>query len=364
MAGLLREFRGQTASFSVNGETKSLPFLTRVDPLSGNVAKISLERAGRPLGISVELDMRPVAHCPFCDYATATPHPRIEHAGGAVSVPNLFPWEKYDWVTLYPPFSQHKVLLSDIYFEDMEMMMESSYDLADRCARDEEVIAFMDFTNWGAFAGASQQHPHSQRKSITSLPDPVQQREWQHCHEMAEALGRHPFDLLLEEERQDGRRLIYENDVAVLAAFAPTCPDELLVFPRAELSHILQSTPAERQHLMHQVTGIFPALFLYRGVTDLNIAMHMAPFASMEPARKYYRWHMHIYPRRSRLPTDRAGAEIGFHTNVIDTLPERTAEVLRHWYQSGPKEEMVARRSDGTPSQVLVQELRRIANGH
>ena len=172
------------------------------------MAKISPERARRTIGISVEMDMRPATHCSFCDYATATPEPRIQHAGGAVSVPNLYPWEKYDWITIYPPFSQHKVLLSDLYFEDMEMMMESSYDLAERCAYEEDVIAFMDFTNWGAFAGASQQHPHSQRKSITFMPDPVQEREWQRCLEIVETLGRHPFDILLQEEREDGRRLI------------------------------------------------------------------------------------------------------------------------------------------------------------
>jgi galactose-1-phosphate uridylyltransferase len=364
VAGFLREFQGLTASFSVDGTSQGRPFLTRVDPLSGNVAKISPERARRTIGISVEMDMRPATHCSFCDYTTATPQPRIQHAGGAVSVPNLYPWEKYDWITIYPPFSQHKVLLSDLYFEDMEMMMESSYDLAERCAYDKDVIAFMDFTNWGAFAGASQQHPHSQRKSITSLPDPAQGREWQRCLENLETLGRHPFDILLQEEREDGRRLIFDNDVVVLAAFAPTCSDELLVFPREDLSHILQSTPAQRNHLMRQVLGIFPALFLYRGITDLNIAMHMAPFAAMEPARKYFRWHMHVYPRRSRLPADRAGAEIGFQTSVIDTLPETTAEALRHWYEAGPREEMVARCADGTPSPLLVRELRRISNGN
>lgn len=364
MGEFLREYQGHTASFSIHGDPKSVTFITRVDPLSGNVAKISQERASRTLGISVELAMRPVEKCAFCDYATTTPHPRIEHPGGAISVPNLYPWEKYDWITFYPPFTQHKMLLSDLYFEDLEMMMESSYELASLCARDQEVIAFMDFTNWGAFAGASQQHPHSQRKSVTAVPDPVQGREWQRCQGIADLLGQNPFDVLLREEQQDGRRLIYQNDVVILAAFAPTCPDELLVFPRDEFSHVLQMPPAERQHLIRQALGIFPALFFYRGVTDLNIAVHMAPFATMEPARKFFRWHMHIYPRRSRLPVDKAGAEIGFQTSVIDTLPEKTAEVLRQWYRSGPREELIARSSDGSPSPVLVQELRRITNGH
>ena len=108
--------------------------------------------------------------------------------------------------------------------------------------------------------------------------------------------------------------------------------------------------------------GVFPALFFYRGITDLNIAVHMAPFRQMEEARSYYRWHMHIYPRRPRLPSDRAGAEIGFELNVIDTLPENSAAVIRDWYRQGPREESLARLSNGEPNPWLVKELRRVMN--
>jgi len=104
--------------------------------------------------------------------------------------------------------------------------------------------------------------------------------------------------------------------------FAPTCPDEILVFPKDDISHILQTTEQERKRIAQSLVSIFPALFFCRGVTSLNIAMHMAPYSEMDEARKYYRWHMHIYPRRARLPVDRAGAEIGFGTQVIDTMPE------------------------------------------
>jgi hypothetical protein len=92
----------------LSGHIKSHPCPILVEPISGDVAKTSPERASRTKGISVERDMRLVACCALCDYAT----------------------------------------------------------------------------------------PHSQRKSITCLPDPVQRWEW-----------------------QDGRRLVYYNDV--LVAFVP-----------------------------------------------------------------------------------------------------------------------------------------------
>jgi galactose-1-phosphate uridylyltransferase len=356
---LLEEHRGQTQLFTVDNAPRQVTYLTRVDPFSGNVAKISEERACRNFGISVELQMQPIQDCVFCAFREQTPRERIEHACGAISVPNKYPWEKYDWITIYPPFSPHKLLLSDIYFEDLEMMIQSSYDLATICARDQEVISFMDFTNWGVFAGASQQHPHSQRKSTTQVPSPNVQKEMQRCHELMQRYGRNPFTMLEREELMDGRRVIHDGDVFITSAFAPTCPDELLVFPKEDIAHITQTTECDRRNIIQPVLGIFPALFFCRGITDLNIAVHMATFAKAEEARKYYRWHMHIYPRRGRLPADRAGSEIGFGIDVIDSMPEVTAEMLRRWYRSGPLVELVAKNSDGCHDPRLLEEFRR-----
>jgi len=357
---LLEEYSGQAELFSPSGEPRRVTYFTRVDPFSGNVSKISEERAGRRTGVSVELEMQPIQNCVFCDFEEHTPRERIRHACGAVSVPNKYPWEKYDWITIYPPFNNHhKLLLSDLYFEELEQMIESSYDLAAICARDPEVISFMDFTNWGVFAGASQQHPHSQRKSVTHVLSPSVGNEMERCCRLAERYGRNPFAILEQEERMDGRRVIHDDDIFIASMFAPTCPNEILVFPKEDIAHIMQTTEYDRRRIIEPILGIFPALFFYQGVTDLNIAVHMATFTEMEEARKYYRWHMHIYPRRTGLPIDRAGAEIGFGTDVIDTLPETTAELLRCWYKNGPSEELVAKADDDSPSPGLLEELHR-----
>jgi galactose-1-phosphate uridylyltransferase len=356
---LLKEYPGQTELFTLDGKSQQATYFTRVDPFSGRVAKISEERARRDVGISVDLQIRPIENCDFCAFGEHTPRERIEHACGAISVPNRYPWEKHDWITIYPPFTHHKLLLSELYFDDLERMIESSYDLATICARDPEVISFMDFTNWGVFAGASQQHPHSQRKSITKVPSPIVYNEMERCRHLMNHYGRNPFSILEQEERADGRRVIHDDNIFIASAFAPTCPDEILVFPKEDIAHILQTTEHDRKTIIQPVLGIFPALFFYRGITDLNIAVHMATFAEMEEARKYYRWHMHIYPRRSRLPADRAGSEIGFGTDVIDAMPEVTAELLRRWYRDGPCAEFVAKTGKGPPEPGLLDEFHR-----
>jgi galactose-1-phosphate uridylyltransferase len=360
---LLKEYYGQTVPYTVDNETKSSSFLTRIDPLSGGVSKIAAVRAARHIGISADLKIKAITRCDFCNYLKSTPSERIEHESGAVSVPNKYPWEKYDWVTIYPPFGQHKVLLSDLYFDDLERMIASSYDLAAVCARDPQVLEFVDFTNWGTFAGASQQHPHSQRKSVTSTPSPRLSQEIQYCREAMRRYGRNPFDLLVREEAEDGRRVIYNDSVYIGAAFAPVCPDEIIVFPNEPVTHVLMTTNDDWKRWIHPVLGVFPALFFYRGITDMNIAIHMAPFSEIEQAKEYFRWHMHIYPRRSRLPVDRAGAEIGFGTDVIDTPPESTAEILRRWYREGPKEEHLVRRPDNSWDPAMLASFRRLNGG-
>ena len=357
---LLKEYAGKTAPFTFNGELKDLTYLTRVDPLSGRVCKISEERAKRGTGISTNLEIRPIDNCRFCRLFESTPEKRIKHHCGAVSVPNAYPWEKYDWITIYPPFGQHKLLLSDLYFDDLERMIDSSYDLAERCSRDPEVFAFMDFTNWGAFAGASQQHPHSQRRSITFVASTLQEQERQHCLQSWERHGRNLLDMLAEEERLDGRRVIHDDGMYIGASFAPACSDEVIAFPTHDVAHILQTSSQDRKRIMCNLLGVFPALFFYQGVTDLNIAIHMAPYREMEQARKYFRWHVHIYPRKNRLPVDRAGAEIGFDTSVIDVMPERSAESLRRWYRYGPQGELEARLADGSPNHRLIAQLRNL----
>jgi len=361
---LLEEHSGQTELFTVDGGSQTVTYLTRIDPFSGKVVKISEERARRNIGISVELQIHPVENCVFCAFEEHTPRERIRHNCGAVSVPNKYPWEKYDWITIYPPFTRHKLFLSDLYFDDLERMMESSYDLATICAQDPEVIAFMDFTNWGVFAGASQQHPHSQRKSITRVPSPSVRNEMEHCYRLMERYGCNPFVILEQEERMDGRRVIHDDDIFIVSTFAPTCPNEILVFPKEDIAHILQTTEYDRRRIIQPVLGIFPALFFCLGVTDLNIAVHMATFGEMEEARKYYRWHMHIYPRRSRLPVDRAGAEIGFGTEVIDVMPEATAEIVRCWYKNGPQKGLVAKNNEGLPDPGLLEEFHKFSRNY
>lgn len=359
---LFQEFSGTSQPFSYDGHELEEKYVVRVDPLSGDISKISEARARMLSGLDVDLKIEPVKECVFCDFEQKTPTPRITHDGGAVTVPNLNPWERYDLVTIYPPFNKaqgHK-LPTRFCFEDFGMMIRSHYDIAE-FMHQKGVLAMYDFTNWGPHAGASQQHPHSQRKSITFVLDPRESRELGIAKEYYQATGRNIYDDYAAHEIGDGRRIIHNDGTFIAAEFAPKFEHGLILFPAYPAANILQTSDGDRKGLV-AATGTIPGLVFYLGVTSFNMAVHQAPFDDMDEARKYFRWHMHIWPRRATIHSDRAGAEVGYDTNVVGTFPETTAAKIRAWYAEGPRPEYVAKDLQGNPSPNLVKELLTVTN--
>lgn len=354
---LLVEYKDGSSPVELNGEPKIPSYCTRIDPFSGSVSRISIERAddfrGRNPGLDlVSLDMKPVEDCLFCRYKTRGARPQIEHRDGTVSMKNPFPWEGEMWVSAYPPFDPenggHKLLLSEVLYTDVERLIRSEKKIAEIFyeyykERPNVVLSLRDFTNWGPYAGASQQHPHSQRALTTYVLTPVEREELARAKKFYEETESSLFDAFVEAELQTGERVIHDNDdVCIFSPFAPKYNDEIIVIPRERVTHVLQMDEEYMKRIMRPILGIFPGLFFYRGVRDLNIVVHMAPFSEIDNSEKFYRWHMHIMPRKSGLPVSMAGAEIGYGDNVIGVYPEYTANILREWYRpDGPNPEMV-----------------------
>jgi galactose-1-phosphate uridylyltransferase len=352
------QIEGSSSGITYKGQPLNSRFVTRFDPIFGHRVNIAPERAKRAydLGVESTVEISPKNDCRFCNYKNETPEPRILHDCGAVSFPNLFGWLKYQWVTTYPPFiengnnGRHKVLLSEINFKDLERMLESEYDIAkvlfNLRKHDPDILGLMDFTNWGPYAGASVQHPHSQRQGVDYRPDKVEDEEMRCCRAFYHKYGANPFDALIGEELLNRERVIFDNDkVYIGACFAPTRPDEIIVIPKAEFANIIETSSPDDRTFIKAALGVFPALRCYRGVSNLNLAVHQAPFTALrvngESANQYYRWHMHIIPRSSGLPVDIAGGELGFGVTISASLPEELAQQIRHWYNRTPDESLV-----------------------
>ncbi|MFC2142827.1 hypothetical protein ACFLQN_00315 [Candidatus Aenigmatarchaeota archaeon] len=226
-------------------------------------------------------------------------------------------------------------------------MVHTQYELAKLFYRmhesDPTVVNFLDFTNWGPWAGASLQHPHSQRSVQTFTDAPVHLAEAERSRRYFLDTGRNMFDDIIKHEIEDGRRVIFENgDVVILSEFCPKFEGQFVVIPRADFSHVLQMDHDARERVIVPALGAINATYFYRGQPNLNTAWHHAPFGEMDGSRRYYRTHMHVYPRPSKdvshgrgsgsLVKD-AGAEVGFGIDVLGEFPETSTRQLRRWYE-------------------------------
>jgi galactose-1-phosphate uridylyltransferase len=350
----------KTHSYSVpmdysSGYHKEERFTKRIHPIFDHYSIVAEGRASvlKKSGVRAEIKIEPTEDCDFCHYEERSPiNHVIHHNCDAVSFLNQFPWEHMQFVTAYPPFNNghHKLLLSEMDFKDLERMIESEFDVADmlyKMRKDhEEIVGVSDFTNWGPYAGASKQHPHSQRQALTYLMDPVQEKELRACYEFYFKHNKNPFDVLVEKELEADERVVFDNDEIYIGAdFAPKKPKEIIVIPKSPFSHIIETTQDDRKFI-RSALGVFPAMRYYEEIYDVNIVVHMAPFSGVRNdgapnADLYYRWHMHIYPRRTGLPVDTAGAELGFDMNISSVPPETFAPKLRKWFQENPSEDLV-----------------------
>lgn len=345
MLPFFMEYRDSEQVDDKNG-TRLVEYVKRTDSLLCRSADFSAERAGRylNLGVRTKIDIEPVDACSFCRYETETPRvDRMYHKGGAVSVRNKFPSAPYQWVTVYPPFNGHKTLLSAMDFADLDGLIESEFDMAEELLKRQlqkpDIVGMRDFTNWGPWAGGSKQHPHSQRQAQLHTIDPVEEAELEAARAFYLRHGVNPYDLLVQAEADGDRRIYSDPTVYIGTAFAPLVPGEIVVIPTAPFANIIETADVDRQFI-RAALGAFPAQRFYRGVADVNLVVHMAPFEE-KSAADYFRWHLHILPRRSGLPVSIGGSELGYGESISTEMPEQLAHDLRKWYREHPDDDLV-----------------------
>lgn len=185
----------------------------------------------------------------------------------------------------------------------------------------------MIFHNHGAAAGASIYHPHSQIISLPILPPDVV-RSIYGSFEYYRKTGRRVYDILLDWELKDKKRIIYKNEhFMVFCPFVSKYPYEIRLFPKESHAHFeklpdeLDLSLAEALHIVLQ--KLAKAL----DNPPFNFFIHTAPLGEElgENYHQFYQWHFEIIPH---LKID-AGFEIGtgIEINIID--PDEAAAKLK-----------------------------------
>lgn len=222
----------------------------------------------------------------------------------------------------------------------LALWQEQYRELGDR----PEVNHVLIFENKGEVVGVSNPHPHCQLyatnfvfKTILTEAE-ASRRHWTET-------GRALFADIIAAEREDGRRILVENDSAI--AFVPYFARyayEVYVAPKGTYPSLAALSSRE----VADLAGVLKRVLvqydnLWRMPFPYVMALHQAP----TDGRDYPGFHFHIefHPplRKPNLLKYLAGPEIGGGSFLSDTSPEQKAAELRmtpeaHYLQAAREE--------------------------
>ncbi|MBI3736442.1 galactose-1-phosphate uridylyltransferase [Candidatus Sumerlaeota bacterium] len=332
----------------------------RFDPISGGWVIIAEDRALRPKDFDRSgLPVMGSGACPFCEGNESETPSEIRSIRREGSEPNGPGWELRVVPNTYAALriegnldsstdgiyhslngvGAHEVIiespdhegrLGDYPLSKVESILRVYRERISDLHRDPRFRYIQIFRNYGAGAGASLRHPHSQLIALPITPRWVEE-ELDHARDHFAKGGRCLFCDVLAQELMTGSRMVAEN--AAFAAFAPFAsklPYETWILPKIHNHDFQQATDAHLVGMADILQRVI--LSLQRALDDppFNLILHSAPEVasgrgSIADLQKIYHWHMEIIPRITSV----AGFELGtgFHINAIS--PEKAAARLR-----------------------------------
>lgn len=193
-----------------------------------------------------------------------------------------------------------------------------------------EIKHVLVFENKGEVVGVSNPHPHCQIyatnfifKYIETEARVSQQYFAQHQHCL--------FQEIISQEKNDGRRIICENDSAI--AFIPFFARyayEVYVAPKASHPSLAQLSDAELNDLAEVLkTTLIKFDNLWNMAFPYVMPLHQAPTDGADYSSFHFHIEFHPPLRKPNLLKYLAGPEIGGGNFLSDTSPEEKAAELR-----------------------------------
>jgi UDPglucose--hexose-1-phosphate uridylyltransferase len=173
-------------------------------------------------------------------------------------------------------------------------------------------------------AGTSLRHPHSQIVALDRVPPGLAER-WSRARQHFARTGRCLHDDAADAERAEEVRVVL--DTAGLLIYQPRAGmviHHTVLQPADVAADLAGASDEALTTVAHALPRVTAALAAIRDDPAYNLVVHAGP-AGDAGARRWYRWHIGLYPRVSR----HAGLEIGTGLGIIPVVPEQTAPVLR-----------------------------------
>ena len=325
----------------------------RRDPIGGRWVIVDTDHPGSPEEFEYEPQVYRGGTCPFCYGneqltppeidAIRDPHTSPNTSGWQVRVvPNKFPALQIEGeldrrgIGIYDisnGIGAHEVLIETPYHEkdipdllnpEIENFISMYCRRALDLAKDKRFKYIMVFKNFGAAAGASLEHPHTQMVALPMIPKNALEeiKGAQHYYEYRE---RCIFCDILRQEMQEKERIILENKYFVsFCPYASRFPFELWIIPKKH-SGFFCHMPAEEipalAAILKETIAKMKAVFKH---VPYNFMLHSSP-VNGDTGPDGYHWHIEFMPKLTRV----AGFEWGSGFYVVPTPPELSAKILR-----------------------------------
>ena len=336
------------SGLSVKSEAPEL----RRDPISGRWVIIAPARGRRP-----SQPVRPAPApggdpCPFCPGNEAATPPEIvasRPAGGSRNGPGwtlrVFPnkfaalvpdgtpdvvwegiYERMDGVGAHEVIvesPEHERELSELPLDRIEQVLTAYRDRSLALGRDRRIRYVLVFKNHGEWAGATQDHSHTQILATPVIPS-VAAEELAGSRRRFEKSGRCVFCEVMERELAEGSRIVSrEESFLSFTPYASRFAYETWVLPRRHAASFANASEETLRGLAPILKETLGRIRSALARPDYNFLIHTAPCA--EPDLEFYHWHIEIIPKLSRA----SGFEWGTGAYINPTPPEEAAERLR-----------------------------------
>src|SRR5499427_2725224 len=231
-------------------------------------------------------------------------------------------------VVCYSP--HHNAALAELAPEEIETLLRVWREQYIEIGRRPEINHILIFENKGEVVGVSNPHPHCQIYATNFVFKTIETEARVSARYLAET-GRALFQDILRAELEDGRRIIFENESAiVLLPYFARYAYEAFVAPKASHPSIATLSEAELRdfaealkHLLVKFDNLWRTPFPY------VMPLHQAPTDGGD--HRGFHFHIEFHPplRRPNLLKYLAGPEIGGGNFLSDTSPEEKAAELR-----------------------------------
>ena len=231
-------------------------------------------------------------------------------------------------VLCYSP--RHNVTLAELEKAEIEeLLIAWRHQYAELGARP-EVHHVLIFENKGEVVGVSNPHPHCQIYATNFVFKTIE-NEAAASRRHYEQTGRVLFQEILQAEREDGRRIIFENSSAI--AFMPYFARyayECYVAPKETHPGLAGMSTDELRDLAEALREMVIRYDnLWRMPFPYVMTLHHAPTDGADSSTFHFHIEFHPPLRKPQLLKYLAGPEIGGGNFLSDTLPEEKAEELR-----------------------------------